>query len=133
MILLGNFLFLCYLIKLRNMLFFYCIWNWCSCFCYCCGYGVYFLFDFFLIIFVVYEKYYYYVYWVLKERGFFVYLLYYWRKVNCLLFWLVNYFRLKLLIEVGIGNGVFIGYMWVVCYIMDFVILKGRDWVKIFW
>ena len=55
---------------------------------------------------VVYEKYHYYAYRVLRERGFPAYLPHYRRKVNRLLFRLVNYFRPKSLIEVGIGNGI---------------------------
>lgn len=52
------------------------------------------------------------------------------RKVNRLLFRLVNYFRPKSLIEVGIGNGASIGYMRAACHTMDSVTLKGRDWTK---
>ena len=85
---------------------------------------------FFLITSVVYEKYHYYAYRVLKERGFPAYLPHYRRKVNRLLFRLVNYFRPKSLIEVGIGNGASIGYMRAACHTMDSVTLKGRDWTK---
>lgn len=84
----------------------------------------------FLITSVVYEKYHYYAYRVLKERGFPAYLPHYRRKVNRLLFRLVNYFRPKSLIEVGIGNGASIGYMRAACHTMDSVTLKGRDWTK---
>lgn len=75
-------------------------------------------------------KYHYYAYRVLKERGFPAYLPHYRRKVNRLLFRLVNYFRPKSLIEVGIGNGASIGYMRAACHTMDSVTLKGRDWAK---
>ena len=47
-----------------------------------------------------------------------------------MLFRLVNYFRPKSLIEVGIGNGASIGYMRAACHTMDSVTLKGRDWAK---
>lgn len=93
------------------MFFLHRIWNWCSRFRHRCGYGVHSPSDFFLITSIVYEKYHYYAYRVLKERGFPAYLPHYRRKVNRLLFRLVNYFRPKSLIEVGIGNGASIGYM----------------------
>ena len=82
------------------MFFLHLIWNWCSRFRHRCGYGVHSPSDFFLITSVVYEKYHYYAYRVLKERGFPAYLPHYRRKVNRLLFRLVNYFRPKSLIEV---------------------------------
>ena len=47
--------------------------------------------------------------------------------MNRLLFRLVNYFRPKSLIEVGIGNGASISYMRAACHTMDSVTLKGRD------
>lgn len=50
--------------------------------------------------------------------------------MNRLLFRLVNYFRPKSLIEVGIGNGASIGYMRAACHTMDSITLKGRDWTK---
>ena len=112
------------------MFFLHRIWNWCSRFRHRCGYGVHSPSDFFLITSVVYEKYHYYAYRVLKERGFPAYLPHYRRKVNRLLFRLVNYFRPKSLIEVGIGNGASIGYMRAACHTMDSVTLKGRDWTK---
>ena len=112
------------------MFFLHRIWNWCSRFRHRCGYGVHSPSDFFLITSVVYEKYHYYAYRVLKERGFPAYLPHYRRKVNRLLFRLVNYFRPKSLIEVGIGNGASIGYMRAACHTMDSVTLKGRDWAK---
>ena len=101
------------------MFFLHRIWNWCSRFRHRCGYGVHSPSDFFLITSVVYEKYHYYAYRVLKERGFPAYLPHYRRKVNRLLFRLVNYFRPKSLIEVGIGNGASIGYMRAACHTMD--------------
>ena len=112
------------------MFFLHRIWNWCSRFRHRCGYGVHSPSDFFLITSVVYEKYHYYAYRVLKERGFPAYLPHYRRKVNRLLFRLVNYFRPKSLIEVGIGNGASIGYMRAACHTMDSITLKGRDWTK---
>ena len=63
----------------------------------------------------------------LKKRGFSNYLPHYRRKVNRLLFRLVNYFRPKSLIEVGIGNGASISYMRAASRTMDSVTLKGRD------
>lgn len=109
-------------------MFYLCrLWIWCRRFRHRCGYGVHSPSDFFLITSVIYEKSPYYAYKTLKRRGFPVYLPHYRRKVNRLLFRLVNYYRPASLIEVGIGNGASIGYMRAACRTMDSVVLKGRD------
>lgn len=102
-------------------------WIWCKRFRHRCGYGVHSPSDFFLITSVIYEKRHYYAYRALKKRGFSTFLPHYRRKVNRLLFRLVNYFRPKTLIEVGIGNGSSIGYMRAACRTMDSFTMKGRD------
>lgn len=109
-------------------MFFLCrLWIWCKRFRHRCGYGVHSPSDFFLITSIIYERYPYYAYRTLKKRGFSNYLPHYRCKVNRLLFRLVNYFRPKSLIEVGIGNGASISYMRAACHTMDSVTLKGRD------
>lgn len=112
------------------MIFLRRLWIWCSRFRHRCGYGVHSPSDFFLITSVVYERHHYYAYRALKERGFSIYLPHYRRKVNRLLFRLVNYFRPESLIEVGIGNGASISYMRAACRTMDSITLKGRNWEK---
>lgn len=82
---------------------------------------------FFFVTSIIYERSPYYAYRTLKKRGFSNYLPHYRRKVNRLLFRLVNYFRPKSLIEVGIGNGASISYMRAASRTMDSVTLKGRD------
>lgn len=106
------------------------LWIWCRRFRHRCGYGVHSPSDFFLVTSVIYEKRNYYAYRTLKKRGFPNYLPHYRRKVNRLLFRLVNYFRPKSLIEVGIGNGASISYMRAACKTMASVTMKGRDWEK---
>ena len=109
-------------------MFFLCrLWIWCKRFRHRCGYGVHSPSDFFLITSIIYERYPYYAYRTLKKRGFSNYLPHYRCKVNRLLFRLVNYFRPKSLIEVGIVNGASISYMRAACHTMDSVTLKGRD------
>lgn len=109
-------------------MFFLCrLWIWCKRFRHRCGYGVHSPSDFFLITSIIYERSPYYAYRTLKKRGFSNYLPHYRRKVNRLLFRLVNYFRPKSLIEVGIGNGASISYMRAASRTMDSVTLKGRD------
>lgn len=109
------------------MFFFHRLWIWCKRFRHRCGYGVHSPSDFFLITSIIYEKYHYYAYRRLKERGFSNFLPHYRRKVNRLLFRLVNYFRPETLIEVGIGNGASISYMRAACHTMDSFAIKGRD------
>lgn len=103
------------------------LWIWCSRFRHRCGYGVHSPSDFFLITSVIYERHHYYAYRALKKRGFSNFLPHYRRKVNRLLFRLVNYSRPKTLIEVGIGNGASIGYMRAACHTMESFTIKGRD------
>lgn len=112
------------------MFFLHRLWIWCRRFRHRCGYGVHSPSDFFLITSVIYERRPYYAYQKLKERGFSNYLPHYRRKVNRLLFRLVNYYRPKSLIEVGIGNGASISYMRAACFTMDSVTVKGRDWER---
>lgn len=109
------------------MIFLRRLWVWCKRFRHRCGYGVHSPSDFFLITSIIYEKHHYYAYRALKKRGFSTFLPHYRRKVNRLLFRLVNYFRPKTLIEVGIGNGSSIGYMRAACHTMDSFTMKGRD------
>ena len=105
-------------------MFFLCrLWIWCKRFRHRCGYGVHSPSDFFLITSIIYERSPYYAYRTLKKRGFSNYLPHYRRKVNRLLFRLVNYFRPKSLIEVGIGNGASISYMRAASRTMDSVCL----------
>ncbi|MDE5677735.1 MAG: hypothetical protein K2G02_00195 [Phocaeicola sp.] len=112
------------------MFFLHRIWNWCSRFRYRCGYGVHSPSDFFLITSVIYERHHYYAYRMLQARKFPTYLPHYRRKVNRLLFRLVNYFRPKSLIEVGTGNGASISYMRAACRTMESITLKGTNWTK---
>ncbi|MCD7926692.1 MAG: hypothetical protein LUI85_19245 [Bacteroides sp.] len=112
------------------MFFLHRLWIWCRRFRHRCGYGVHSPSDFFLVTSVIYERHHYYAYRALKERGFCSYLPHYRRKVNRLLFRLVNYFRPESLIEVGIGNGASISYMRAACRTMDSATIKGRNWEK---
>lgn len=87
------------------------IWNWCLRFRHRCGYGVHSPSDFFLITSVVYENLPYYAYAELKSMSVSRKLPHYRRKVNKLLFRLVNHFQPATLLEVGEGNGEAIRYM----------------------
>ncbi|WP_455674595.1 hypothetical protein [Phocaeicola sp.] len=109
------------------MFFLHRLWIWCKRFRHRCGYGVHSPSDFFLITSVIYEKHHYYAYRALKKRGFSSFLPHYRQKVNRLLFRLVNYYRPRTLIEVGIGNGASISYMRAASHTMDSVTIKGRD------
>lgn len=93
------------------MLFLRRIWNWCKRFRHRCGYGVHSPSDFFLVTSVIYEQLPYYAYRELAACQFSSPLPHYRRKVNRLLFRLVNYSRPERLVEVGAGNGSSIAYM----------------------
>lgn len=110
------------------MFFLHRIWTWCCRFRHRCGYGVHSPSDFFLITAVIYEKGHYYAYRSLQEKKYPVYLPHYRKKVNRLLFRLVNYLRPESLVEVGTGNGASIEYMRAACRTMDAVTLKADNW-----
>lgn len=103
------------------------IWNWCRRFRYRCGYGVHSPSDFFLITSVIYEKLPYYAYRTLEEEPFPSSLPHYRKKVNRLLFRLVNHLQPCSLIEVGMDNGASIGYMRAARTSMKASIIKGQD------
>ncbi len=103
------------------------LWIWCKRFRHRLGYGVHSPSDFFLISSVIYEKYPYYAYRALQKQGFSTYLPHYRRKVNRLLFRLINHLQPKTLIEVGVGNGASISYMRAACHTMESVTFKGRN------
>ena len=103
------------------------LWNWCRRFRHRCGYGVHSPADFFLITSVIYEKSPYYAYRTLQQRGFSNFLPHYRRKVNRLLFRMVNYLQPSTLIEVGFGNGASMSYMRAASRTMNSVTMKGRQ------
>ena len=103
------------------------IWNWCRRFRYRCGYGVHSPSDFFLITSVIYEGLPYYAYKSLKEIPLSKSLPHYRRKVNRLLFRLVNFYHPALLVEVGEGNGDSFRYMCAARPSMKSVGLKGSN------
>lgn len=110
-----------------NMAIFHRYWNWCKRFPYRCGYGVHSPTDFFLITSVIYEQGAYYAYQTLGKKHFSVFLPHYRKKVNRLLFRLVNHLRPHSLIEVGIGNGASISYMRAARTSMKSFTIKGKD------
>lgn len=93
---------------MNGFFFLKCFFIWLVCFCYCCGYGVYLLFVFDLIINVIYECIFYYVYSLLEveQKKMLVNFGRKWKyelkKVNWLLFWLVNYIQFDMIVDVGI-------------------------------
>ena len=87
------------------------IWNWCRRFRHRRGYGVHSPSDFYLVTSVIYERLPYYAFRPLKERHFEEGRPHYRRKVNELLFRLVNHLAPKTLLEVGTGDGSSIAYM----------------------
>lgn len=86
-------------------------WNWCRRFRHRCGYGVHSPSDFYLITSVIYEDLPYYAYDELKMKPFGKSQPHYRRKVNKLLFRLVNYLRPQTLMVIGTGNGASYEYM----------------------
>lgn len=102
-------------------------WNWCRRFRHRCGYGVHSPTDFFLITSVVYEKGVYYAYQKLEGKHFSAFLPHYRKKVNRLLFRLVNHIKPHSLIEVGVGNGSSISYMRAARAGMQSYTIKGRE------
>lgn len=109
------------------MLFIHRIWNWCKRFRHRCGYGVHSPSDFFLITSVVYESLPYYAYRELKNRKYPSHLPHYRRKVNRLLFRLVNHFRPQAWMEIGPGNGASTDYMRAARTSMQTTIIDGRE------
>lgn len=109
------------------MNFFHRLWIWCKRFRHRCGYGVHSPSDFFLITSVIYESSPYYSYKTLRATKFSANLPHYRRKVNRLLFRLVNYFRPKTFLEVGTGNGEALAYMQAGCRTMDAFSIEGRQ------
>lgn len=105
-------------------------WNWCRRFRHRCGYGVHSPTDFFLITSVIYEKLPYYAYHTLDKKHFSAFLPHYRKKVNRLLFRLVNYLAPGALIEVGVGNGASISYMRAARSSMQSFTIKGKDVTK---
>lgn len=87
------------------------LWNWCKRFRYRCGYGVHSPSDFFLITSVIYETLPYYAYRELEKTGKGKITPRYRKKVNRLLFRLVNYYRPDFLIHVGEGKDEAFRYM----------------------
>lgn len=102
-------------------------WNWCRRFRHRCGYGVHSPSDFYLITFVIYENLSYYAYDELKKKSFDKSQPHYRRKVNRLLFRLVNYLRPQTLIEIGEGNGASYEYMCAARKMQHSCALKGVD------
>lgn len=105
-------------------------WNWCRRFRHRCGYGVHSPSDFFLITSVIYEKLPYYAYRTLEKKRFSSFLPHYRKKVNRLLFRLVNHLHPRTLIEVGVGNGASVSYMRAARKGMDSCTIKGKDLPK---
>lgn len=112
---------------MENRFFLHRLWIWCKRFRHRCGYGVHSPADFFLITSVIYETHPYYAYRLLEQRRFTRFLPHYRKKVNRLLFRLVNHLQPSTLLEVGIGNGASIGYMRAACRSMESFTIKGRD------
>ena len=103
------------------------IWNWCLRFRYRCGYGVHSPSDFYLITFVIYEKLPYYAFRTLRKKSFTENLPHYRRKVNELLFRLVNHLASKTLLEVGTGDSSSICYLRAARPSMNSVTIEGND------
>lgn len=102
-------------------------WNWCRRFRHRCGYGVHSPSDFFLITSVIYEQLPYYAYHTLEKKHFSNFLPHYRKKINRLLFRLVNYLHPQSLIEVGVGNGASMSYMRAARSAMKSCTIKGKD------
>ena len=87
-------------------------WNWVRRFRHRCGYGVHSPSDFFLITFVIYEKWPFYAYTLLHDlRGQVRRLPHYREKVDKLLLRLVNHLQPTHLYEIGTGSGLSTRYM----------------------
>lgn len=102
-------------------------WNWFIRFPYRCGYGIHSPSDFFLVTSVVYERLPYYAYEELQKTHFAVSLPHYRKKVNRLLFRLVNYLRPQLLVEVGNESGASFSYMRAAHPSMDSYAIKSEN------
>ena len=103
------------------MAFFRRLWNWCKRFRNRCGYGVHSPSDFFLITSVVYESLPYYAYRELESSTPLECSSFYRRKVNRLLFRLVNYFQPSFLVNVVGEDDLAFRYMKTACATMKTV------------
>ena len=112
------------------MAFFRRLWNWCKRFRYRCGYGVHSPSDFFLITSVVYESLPYYAYRELESSSPSVNSSFYRRKVNRLLFRLVNYFQPAFLVNVVGEDDLALRYMKTASTSMKTVDVHGQDMKK---
>ena len=109
------------------MAFFRRLWNWCKRFRYRCGYGVHSPSDFFLITSVVYESLPYYAYRELESSSSLDSSSFYRRKVNRLLFRLVNYFQPTCLVHIGQKDDLEFRYMKAACSSMKAIGLESND------
>lgn len=87
------------------------IWNWLKRFRHRCGYGIHSPSDFHMVTFVIYESLPYYAFDALKKKKYAPSLPHYRRKVNELLFRLVNHLQPHAVFEVAGGNGASMDYM----------------------
>lgn len=112
------------------MAFFRRLWNWCKRFRYRCGYGVHSPSDFFLITSVVYESLPYYAYRELESSFSLESSSFYRRKVNRLLFRLVNYFQPAYLVNVAGEDDLAFRYMKAACTSMKTNNVRVHDMKK---
>ena len=112
------------------MAFFRRLWNWCKRFRNRCGYGVHSPSDFFLITSVVYESLPYYAYRELESSTPLECSSFYRRKVNRLLFRLVNYFQPAFLVNVVGEDDLALRYMKTASTSMKTVDVHGQDMKK---
>ena len=112
------------------MAFFRRLWNWCKRFRYRCGYGVHSPSDFFLITSVVYESLPYYAYRELESSFSLESSSFYRRKVNRLLFRLVNYFQPACLVHIGQKDDLEFRYMKAACSSMKANNVRVHDMKK---
>lgn len=112
------------------MAFFRRLWNWCKRFRYRCGYGVHSPSDFFLITSVVYESLPYYAYRELESSFSLESSSFYRRKVNRLLFRLVNYFQPACLVNVAGEDDWAFRYMKAACTSMKTNDVRVHDMKK---
>lgn len=106
------------------------LWNWFKRFRYRCGYGVHSPSDFFLITSVVYESLPYYAYRELESSSSLDSSSFYRRKVNRLLFRLVNYFQPTCLVHIGQKDDLEFRYMKAACSSMKANNVRVHDMKK---
>ena len=106
------------------------LWNWFKRFRYRCGYGVHSPSDFFLITSVVYESLPYYAYRELESSFSLESSSFYRRKVNRLLFRLVNYFQPAYLVNVAGKDDLAFRYMKAACTSMKTNNVRVHDMKK---